>query len=85
MPTVNERRKKERGAGAGSSAADEAKRNDDFRDLIMAADSEAKWHGGRGRGRRSFQQHEQRNLVAFGGGVEQRECCRHVACLSSST
>lgn len=74
MPTVPGRRKKDGPAGEHSAAADEAKRNDDFRDLIKAADSESKWQGGRGRGRRNFQPHQQRHLVAFGGGVEQREC-----------
>eukprot|EP00200_Dunaliella_tertiolecta_P011196 CAMPEP_0202386844 /NCGR_PEP_ID=MMETSP1127-20130417/68864_1 /ASSEMBLY_ACC=CAM_ASM_000462 /TAXON_ID=3047 /ORGANISM="Dunaliella tertiolecta, Strain CCMP1320" /LENGTH=97 /DNA_ID=CAMNT_0048987591 /DNA_START=67 /DNA_END=357 /DNA_ORIENTATION=+ len=70
MPTVPGRRKKE--GSAGNSAADEARRNDEFKDLIKAADSESKWQGGRGRGRRNFQAHQPRHLVAFGGGVEQR-------------
>jgi len=70
MPTVPGRRKK--GEGSGNSAADEARRNDEFKDLIKAADSESKWQGSRGRGRRTFQRHEQRSLVAFGGGMEHR-------------
>lgn len=77
-PTVPARRKKAEGTGLGGvTAADAAAANEDFKDLIKAAEQSSTWQRGRGRGRGGVGRgggQAQAFQVAFGGSTSDREC-----------